>query len=117
MLNLTALVQLSVILSTNITFSDEWREFVVDYLINVFYLLWHLLFYFLGKSTFNKSYKDLNHEYAMYQTFQDNQKMIKEHNELYEAQKVSYKLKINHFSDMTDEQIMWQPGDVREFSK
>lgn len=39
MLNLTALVQLSVILSTNITFSDEWREFVVDYLINVFYLL------------------------------------------------------------------------------
>lgn len=53
----------------------------------------------------------------MYQTFQDNQKMIKEHNELYEAQKVSYKLKINHFSDMTDEQIMWQPGDVREFSK
>lgn len=34
MLNLTALVQLSAILSTNITFSDEWREFVVDYLIN-----------------------------------------------------------------------------------
>ena len=43
--------------------------------------------------------------------------MVAEHNSLYDAQNVSYALKINHYSDMTDDEIMWQPGEAREMAE
>ena len=69
------------------------------------------------KNTYNKIYKDINEEYSKYQTFQSNQQMIAAHNAMYDAQKVAYTLRINHYSDMTEDEIMFEPGEPREYTE
>lgn len=53
----------------------------------------------------SKSYASSDEEQKRFQIFQDNLKFIKDHNKKYEAGQTTYKLGINEFTDMTNEEF------------
>ncbi|CAG9759479.1 unnamed protein product [Ceutorhynchus assimilis] len=57
------------------------------------------------KDANRKIYKTNNEESHRYQIFKDNLHKIREHNEMYEKGESSFKMGLNKFSDLTDEEF------------